>query len=117
MGRRQRLEDQLSELSALRAAPTSPETQAALRRALASRASHIVARAAEIVGQFQLSELDRDLVQAFERFMVNPTKTDPGCAAKTAVAEALYRMEAYQLDTYLVGIGHVQMEPVWGGRC
>jgi HEAT repeat protein len=116
MGRTQRLEDQLSAVSALRAAPASPETRAALRKALASRYSPVVARAADFAGEFILSELEPDLVLAFGRCMVNPTKTDPGCGAKTAVVEALYRMEAYCADTYLAGIGHVQMEPVWGGR-
>ncbi len=116
MGRSQRLEDQFEALTALRVAPTSPATQAALRKALASRSSPVVARAADFAGEFLLSELDPDMVQAFERSMINPIKVDPGCLAKTAIVEALYRMEAYRPDTYLAGIGHVQMEPVWGGR-
>ncbi|MCU0521651.1 MAG: hypothetical protein MUF84_13280, partial [Anaerolineae bacterium] len=116
MGRSQRLEDQLAALTALRSEPTSQETRAALRKALALRNSPAVARAADFVGEFLLSELEPDLAQTFERLMVNPTKTDPGCAAKTAIVEALYRLEAYRPETYLAGIGHVQMEPVWGGR-
>ena len=116
MGRSQRLEDQIAALTALRSDPTSPETRAVLREAIASRYSPVVARAADFVSEFLLSELEPDLVQAFDRLMVNPTKTDPGCGAKTAIVEALYRLEAYRPDTYLVGIGHVQMEPVWGGR-
>jgi HEAT repeat protein len=48
--------------------------------------------------------------------MVNPVKIDPGCSAKTAIAETLYRLEAYQADLYLRGISHRQMEPVWGGE-
>jgi HEAT repeat protein len=76
----------------------------------------VVGRAAEIIGDYQLTSLEPDLVEAFERFMVNAQKTDPGCAAKSAIVDALYRMEAYQPDVYLKGIGHVQMEPVWGGQ-
>jgi HEAT repeat protein len=116
MNKTQRLEDRLAALSALRADPTSEETLAALRRALASKANLVAGRAAEIAGEFLISELEPDLVEAFDRFMNNPTKTDPGCVAKTAIVDALYRMEAYQPDTYLHAIGHVQMEPVWGGR-
>lgn len=63
-----------------------------------------------------LSELEPDLVDAFERFMNNAAKIDPGCAAKTAIAEALYRMEAYQPDLLFQGIGHIQQEPVYGGQ-
>lgn len=111
-----RLEDQLAALAALRADPTSSRTRAKLRQALSSRQNALVARAAEIVGEFLLGELEGELVQAFERSMVNPAKVDPGCLAKTAIVDALYRMEAYRPDTYLTGVGHVQMEPVWGGR-
>jgi len=113
---RSRLEEQLSALGVLRTDPTSSATQSELRRALGSRQNAVVARAAEIAGEFLLSELGVDLVQAFERSMVNPVKVDPGCLAKTAIVEALYRMEASRPDTYLAGVGHVQMEPVWGGR-
>ncbi len=116
MGRSRSLDDRLADLSALRSDPMSEQTLAALRRALGSKVNHVAGRAAEIAGEFQLFELVPDLVQAFDRFMNNPTKTDPGCAAKTAIVDALYRMEAYQPDVYLQGIGHVQMEPVWGGR-
>ncbi|MGC9468581.1 MAG: HEAT repeat domain-containing protein [Anaerolineae bacterium] len=116
MGRSQRLEDRLAALADLRHDPTSPETLAALRKALTSKVNHIVARAAEIAGDFRLGELEPDLVSAFDRFMVNATKTDPGCAAKASIVEALYKMEAYQPDVYLQGIGHVQPEPVYGGK-
>lgn len=116
MSRSQRLEDRLADLEALRGDPTSPESLRALQKALTSKVNHVVGRAAEIAGDYQLTELEPDLVQAFERFMVNPQKTDPACIAKTAIAEALYRMESYQTDLFLQGIGHVQMEPVFGGR-
>jgi HEAT repeat protein len=116
MGKSQRLEEKFAALDELRREPTSPETQAALRKALTSKANHVAARAAEIAGQFQLLELESDLVEAFDRFMINAHKTDPGCAAKRAIAEALYRMESHQAEVYLTGIGHVQPEPVWGGK-
>ncbi len=116
MARSQRLEDRLAALGELRADPTSKTTLSELQRALASKTSMVVGRAAEITGEFLISDLERDLVEAFERFMNNPAKVDPGCIAKTAIVEALYRLEAYQPDLYLHAIGHVQMEPVWGGR-
>jgi HEAT repeat protein len=116
MGRSGRLEDRLAALDELRSDPSSSETLGALRKALTLKTNHVVARAAEIAGEFGLVELEADLVRAFDRFMVNATKTDPTCAAKAAIVDALYRMDAYQADVYLRGIGHVQLEPVWGGR-
>lgn len=116
MARPRRLEDRLVELNAVRHDPTSKQSLATLQKALTSRTSHVAARAAEIVGEFQLEDLQAELVQAFDRFMVNPQKTDPGCAAKTAIAEALYRMEAHEPGVFLDGIGHIQLEPVYGGR-
>lgn len=116
MAKSQRLEDRLAALEELRRAPTAPETLAALQKALTSKTNHVVARAAQMTGEFQLSELEADLVAAFDRFMINASKIDPGCAAKAALAEALYRMEAAQTEVYLQGIGHVQLESVWGGK-
>ena len=116
MASRRSVEDRLADLSALRSAPTTEEAVGELQRALNSKVNHVVARAAEIVGEFMLTELEPDLVDAFNRFMNNAAKIDPGCAAKTAVAEALYRMEANQPDLLLEGIGHIQLEPVYGGQ-
>ncbi len=116
MGKSQRLEDRLAALDELRRDPTSSETLAALRKALTLKDNYVVGRAAEIAGQFQLTELEPDLMVAFDRFMVNAQKTDPGCAAKRAIAEALYRMESHQAEVYLQGVGYVQLESVWGGK-
>jgi HEAT repeat protein len=111
-----KLEDQLTALSALRGLPASAETVTELRRAAASRSSHVVATAAEIMTELELADPESDLVQAFVRFMQNPAKTDPGCRAKTAIVNALARLESAAEDVFLQGIHHVQMEPVWGGQ-
>mgnify|MGYP001029270332 CR=1 FL=1 len=116
MGKSRRLEDRLAALNDLRTDPTSEQSLALLKKALATKTNMVAGRAAEIAGDYQLYALEPNMVQAFGRFMINPQKTDPACIAKTALAEALYRMEAHQPDLFLTGIGHVQMEPVWGGR-
>ena len=116
MGKSRRLVDRLAALDSLRTDPTSAQSLSLLKKALATKTNMVVGRAAEIAGSYQLTALEPELVQAFARFTINPQKTDPACIAKTALAEALYRMEAYQPDLFLAGIGHVQMEPVWGGR-
>jgi HEAT repeat protein len=57
-----------------------------------------------------------DLVAAFPRFFDGLPRTDPGCSAKTAIVEALRRLEHDDPALYRRGAGHVQMEPVFGGR-
>jgi HEAT repeat protein len=116
MGRTRRLEDRLAALEEVRLAPTSEQNLRVLQKALTTKTNHVVGRAAEIAGDYQLLSLELHLVTAFDRFMVNAPKTDPGCVAKAAIVDALYRMEAHQPDVYLKGIGHVQLEAVWGGK-
>ena len=111
-----KLEDQIAALSALRNAPVSAEIVMELRKAVGSRNSHVVAAAAEMVAEFELADLESDLVKAFAVFMHTPAKTDPGCRAKTAVVNALARFESTAEDVFLQGVRHVQMEPVWGGQ-
>src|SRR4030095_8290687 len=49
-------------------------------------------------------------------FMQNPTKSDKGCAAKTAVIKALLAADCDDEEMFLKGVRHVQLEPTWGGR-
>jgi len=116
MLKRKKLQENLAEITALRVNPTAKSSVEKLGRALTNKSNHIVAAAAEIVGEYGIDQLEEDLVQAFSRFLVNPIKTDPGCAAKAAIAETLYRMSAYQEALFLTGIHHTQLEPVYGGK-
>jgi hypothetical protein len=116
MARSKTLENTLEQLAKIRGEPLTSESQALLRKVLAGRSSHAAAKAAEIAGDLELDALTPDLVAAFERFLDKSDKSDPGCAAKAAIADALCRIGAAETETYLRGIRHVQMEPVWGGR-
>jgi len=109
------LEERRARLNAAREDPSSPASVQLLREGLADRASIVVARAAQVAGELNLAALAPDLVSAFERFLVDPTKTDKGCLAKTAILEALNRLEYAGAEAFLKGIRHVQREPVWGG--
>ncbi len=117
-----RLERNLRALNALERDPSLEENPpsdgviTALRKALSSKNNHVVARAAQIVGNYEIEALTIDLAQAFERFMDNPTKRDPGCRAKLAIAESLYRLDYREECVFLTGIHHVQMEPTYGGK-
>lgn len=116
MARPKALENTLEQLAKLRGEPATPDSLKLLRKVLSGRSSYAAGKAAEITGDLELDALTPDLVVAFNRFMIKAEKSDPGCAAKSAIADALYRIGAAETETYLLGIHHVQMEPVWGGR-
>jgi HEAT repeat protein len=116
MAKKRALEETLKELHRLRADPGSEASQAELRRVLGRESSLAVAKAAAIVGDCTLVALVADLTAAFDRFFAEPVRSDPGCAAKRAIVEALRRLDHGDLELYRRGSRHVQMEPVWGGQ-
>jgi len=116
MAGKRSLEKELTAVYALREQPLSDQVVGELRRALARKNNHLVAAAAQVAGEREIAALEPDLMQAFGRFMTDPPRTDKGCAAKAAIAEALYQISASQEDLFLQGIRHVQLEPVYGGR-
>ncbi|MBI1814000.1 MAG: HEAT repeat domain-containing protein [Deltaproteobacteria bacterium] len=116
MAKARTLEDTLTALHQLRGDPSSAASLATLRQVLTGKASHAIAKAAQIAGEFEISALTPDLVNAFDRLMNNAVKSDPGCRGKAEIADALYRIGADETAVFLRGIRHQQMEPVWGGR-
>jgi HEAT repeat protein len=110
------IEDRLAELATLSKSPDTPETRKQLRKHLASKTSLVVAKTAEIIAHIEGHDFTPDLIGAFHRFMVDPVKTDKGCAAKTAVVKALLAADCDDEDLFRTGIRHVQHEPTWGGR-
>jgi hypothetical protein len=115
MARGRRLEDVLAALGRVREAPRSPESLATVRAALAGPSGHAAGKAARLAGELGLRGLEPEMERAFGRFLEQPDK-DPGCPAKTAITEALTRLEHGDPAVYLRGIRHVQMEPVFGGK-
>ncbi len=115
MARGASLEEKLAELSALRGQRPSDAAVVALRKALASRTSLLVAKAAAIAAELRAEALVDAMEGAFRRFLASPAKTDKGCQAKTAIARALHALEADSEDVFLRGIRHVQPEPSFGG--
>lgn len=115
MGKAPSVEERLAELSELRDDPTSSESRKQLRKHLSSKISFVVAKAAEIVAESADRELVPELIAAFQRFMINPAKTDKGCLAKARIMKALLAADCDDEAIYLQGIHHVQPEPSWGG--
>ncbi len=114
--KRRPLEETLLALRRVRQAPGSEESQRELRQVLGGEGSHAVARAAALVGELGLETLVPDLVAALPRFFEDPVRSDPGCSAKTAIVEALRRLEQDERALYRRAAAHVQREPVFGGR-
>lgn len=111
-----RIQQELTALHGLRDAPRTPEALAQLRRALDDKSNFVVAAAAEVIANAELVELLPLLPKAFARFLIDPSKTDKGCKAKLAIADALYRNDSQDEALFRRGLRHVQPEPVWGGQ-
>jgi HEAT repeat protein len=114
--KRRPLEETLLALRRARESPQAEESRQELRRVLRGEGCHAVARAAVIVGELGIDALVPDLVAAFPRFFEGLPRTDPGCAAKAAIVEALRRLEHDDPALYRRGAAHVQREPVYGGH-
>lgn len=109
------LEEQLDRLAELRGQPPSPEGLAEAAKCLASKMNLVAAKAARIAGEWQADGLTPELVAAFDRFMVKPAATDKRCAAKIEILKALCKLEYSSPSVFRRAIGHVQLEPTWGG--
>ena len=111
---KRKFEEQISALDNLR--QLSPQAAIEpLRKALANRNNFVVAKAADLVRDLQLTQLTPDLLTAFDRFFEEAAKTDPQCWAKNALSRALAAFEHQDPDVFLRGMHHIQLEPVWGG--
>jgi len=116
MARSRTLDDTLTAIGQLRRQPVTPGTIDALRRALRDRSSHVVAKASQVIAELGLRVLAADAAAAFDRFLLNPVKSDPGCRAKVEIARALYELGEDPTGVFPRGVRHRQMEPVFGGR-
>lgn len=85
-----------------------------LERVLAGKQPVVIAPTAKLIIRHRLTELLPAMCAAFDRMLENGAKTDPGCKAKWAIANALYQLEQPDAELFLAGIRHIQMEPVWG---
>jgi hypothetical protein len=109
-----RLEDRLAALGDLRRDPDTPEARQELARCIGSKINLLAAKAARIVGECKIDGFEKQLVQAFDRFMTDPATSDRGCEAKLAIIKALDGLEYPSYEPFLLGIRHVQMEPSFG---
>lgn len=116
MAKSRKLEELTAEFNQIRHQPTSELGLTTLQHILKSKHSVVIAQAAQLIGEFEIYSFVPDLVSAFGRCMLNAKESDPGCRAKQAIAETLYRLNYSDEALFLQGIHHVQWEPVWGGQ-
>jgi hypothetical protein len=110
------------ELAALESLATSFKTGKALdddgtkylKKSLTNNNNFLVSKAARLVADCELTALLPDILAAFDRFFIDPAKSDPKCWAKEALAKALVKLEYRSKDVYLRGMRHHQMEASWG---
>jgi hypothetical protein len=95
------------------AALSTQSEEAPLRKALTDHSGYYVSKAAALVERHALRALIPDLVAAFNRFL---TAEDPQCWAKNAIIAALHELNHRDHSTYLQGLRHIQLEPVFGGQ-
>lgn len=101
-------------LAALRQAVADPSAQGAaatIDRALKGKNGLLISIAAEALEHDPKNRLPA----AFECLMSDAVKRDPQCQGKTAIAEALRRIDATEDSVFLRGVRYHQREPVWGG--
>jgi HEAT repeat protein len=115
MAKRLSVEEKLSAIRRLRELEPSPQVTGELRTALGDKSNLIVAAAAAIVADQNHIGLSTELEAAFDRFLVEPLKSDKLCRAKIAIIQALDKLEHDRTDIFLRAATHVQFEPVWGG--
>ena len=114
MATRLSLEDKLAAIRAMRIRPPAPTDQLELKRHLGDRSNFVVAAAAALVGERTLGELAGDLEAAFDRFLIDPVKTDKLCRAKVAIVQALETLEHLKRVVFEKAARHVQLEPAFG---
>lgn len=115
MPRRSKLEAQLDRLADLRDESDEAIVRHEVGEFLRNRNHHVVARAAKRAGERGFEDFIDLLVEAFDRFLENPIKSDKGCVAKAAIVRALVDLEARAEDVYLRGVRYRQLEPAYGG--
>jgi hypothetical protein len=110
-----KLEERLEQVHTIAADPTAPGAAPVLRDALRAKTGFLVAAAAAVVAEADLTELADELPAAFARLLERPVERDPQCRGKVAVARALLRLERWDEDVFARGLRHIQREPVFGG--
>lgn len=110
MSKTDRTQIALDRLGAMKSTPLGEGEVAELKKFLKHRSNYVVGKACDVVSARKAESFTHDLESAFERFMLDPVKTDPGCTAKLAVVKCLTSLDHCATGIYLSGVRHVQPE-------
>ncbi len=113
------VEEQLAALQLLRSEAPDRSSAAVitqLRPYLLQQNNLVIARAADLARELELSPLLNELIAVFRRLLDAPPKKDPQCWAKNAVSKALHHLGCDDSTLFLQGMRVHQFEPVWGGQ-
>lgn len=104
-------------LDRLRAAEADPQAdcRAVVSAGLRHASSTVVARAAGLVAERRLHDLEAAVQGSLVRLLDRDRHADPGCTAKLALAEALDLLEGLDPTPFERGVRLRQPEPAWGG--
>jgi HEAT repeat protein len=108
------IESALNALSELRNEATTEIAVKEMRSYLGNRSNLVVAKAAKIAGELNLSQLIPDMVAAFGRLIKDAPRLDKRCAAITEIAIALYELDYTEPEVYRRGLHHIQKEASFG---
>jgi HEAT repeat protein len=115
MAKRDRTQTALDRLAADVEDPHAPKARAAIGKALGDRSNLVVAAALQVIAEHELGGFEDAMRAAFEHARVDPVRHDPGCRTKMGVVKALDVLREPADELFLLGIRHIQPEPVWGG--
>jgi hypothetical protein len=108
------IERALDRLGELRHADAPATVADEVRQFLRNRSNLVVAKAAKVVRELQITTLIPELLGAFNKFMTDAPRLDKRCAATTEIVAALYELSYDEPEPYLAGLKHVQMEASFG---
>ena len=113
MAKRLSIDERINALAKFRRGPCSPEAIQATTAGLLDKSNLVVAKAVVVARELMMTTLVPDLVTAFDRFINDPI-LDKGCAALTAIVEALQTFAGSESAVFLKAIRHVKMEAAYG---
>jgi HEAT repeat protein len=109
------VERKLDRLKALRVSGKSDIAVQELRKSLHDKVNVVVAKSADMVGEWQAMTLLPDLLDAFSRLLDHP-EADQQCWGKNALSKSIKNLGYSESALFLRGLKHRQYEAVWGGK-
>lgn len=103
----------MAAVRALRSRPDDAVVVAGLTHTLTHTNAAVVAMAADLAGDRDLTGLIPNLLAALSRLYENATEADPTCAGKIACLTALDKLNHLDKAPFLRGALYIQMQPAW----